>query len=168
MPAPANLVRRAADECRPESSVLWRWLMRLRGLGSPRGTLREFGQANGFLCLAETEDEVVYGQAGRFWMPNERAALVSPKTVEEFRALRDPRCAVAAMDIVVERSASGGSLLSTETRVHCLGASSRRWFRLYWLLIRPFSGLMRHAMLRGIDAEAVRNAEHATVTACES
>jgi len=33
-------------------------------------------------------------------------------------------------------------------------AASRRRFRLYWLLIRPFSGLMRRLMLRAIAREA--------------
>lgn len=160
IPAPADAVRRAADNWRLDSSLLWRWLARLRGLGSPKGTLREWGEANGFLCLAETDDEIVYGQAGRFWAPNERAALVSPRTVEEFRGLTDPRYAVAAMNMVIEADASGrGTRLFTETRVRSLGAASRRRFRLYWLLIRPFSGLLRRAMLRGIKAEAVRNAE---------
>jgi len=157
--APPEVVRRAADSWRPESSRLWRWLVRLRGLGSLNGTLREWGEANGFLRLAETDDEVVYGQAGRFWAPNERAALVSPRTVEEFRRLTDPSCAVAAMNILIECDASRrGTHLFTETRVRCLGASSRRWFRLYWLAIRPYSGLLRRSMLRGIKAEAIREA----------
>jgi len=59
------------------------------GTGLAEGQLREWGESNGFLCLAETEHEVVYGQAGRFWSPNERAALVSPRTIEEFHGLTD-------------------------------------------------------------------------------
>jgi hypothetical protein len=162
--APPHAVRQAVQEWRPTESFLWRWLVRLRGLGSPKGTLREWGEANGFLCLAETEHEVVYGQAGRFWAPNERAAMVSPRTVEEFRSLADPRYAVGAMNFVIEPGTSGrGTRLFTETRVRCLGASSRRRFRLYWLAIRPFSGLLRRGMLSGIKAEAVRNARLATL-----
>jgi len=165
IPAPPEAVRRAVQEWRPAESFLWRWLVRLRGLGSPKSTLREWGESNGFLCLAETEHEVVYGQAGRFWSPNERAALVSPRTIEEFHGLTDPGVAVAAMNFVVESRASGrGTRLFTETLVRCLGASSRRWFRLYWLVIRPFSGLLRRAMLRGIKAAAVRDAQHARLT----
>jgi len=106
----------------------------------------------------------VYGQAGRFWSPNERAALVSPRTIEEFRGLSDPRFAVAAMNIAVEALAPARTRLFTETRVRCLGASSRRRFRLYWLVIRPFSGLLRRAMLRGIKTAALRDARHARLT----
>ena len=163
--APPEAVRRALEEWQPSQSFLWRWLVRLRGLGSPTGTLREWAEANGFLRLAETDDEVVYGQAGRFWAPNERAAMVSPRTVEEFCGLTDPRYAVAAMNILVEPHGSGlGARLFTETRIRCLGASSRRQFRVYWLIIRPFSGLLRRGMLRGIKAEAVRQARQAPLT----
>jgi hypothetical protein len=159
VPTPKEAVRIAADAWRPDSSFLWRCLFRMRGLGSPKGTLRQGAEASGFLCLADTDDEIVFGQAGRFWAPNERAAMVSPRTAEEFRGLTDPRYAVAAMNILMEQDASGrGTRLHTETRVRCLGVSSRRRFRLYWLVIRPFSGLMRRAMLWGIKGEAVRNA----------
>ncbi len=41
-----------------------------------------------------------------------------------------------------------GSLLRTETRVLCIGARIQRRFGLYWLFIRPFSGLIRHELLR--------------------
>jgi hypothetical protein len=66
VPAPKDVVRRAASAWRPESSLIWRWLWRIRGLGSLSGTQQELAEANGFLCLAETEDEDVYGVAGRF------------------------------------------------------------------------------------------------------
>jgi hypothetical protein len=161
--APPEAVRQALEEWRPSSSLVWRWLVRLRGLGSANGTLREWGERNGFLCLAETDDEVVYGQAGRFWSPNERAAMVSPRTVEEFRRVSEPGVAVAAMNILIQPQASGGTRLFTETRIRCLGASSRRRFRLYWRVIRPFSGLLRRIMLRDIKAAAIRRARHEPV-----
>ena len=36
------------------------------------------------------------------------------------------------------------------------GAASRRRFRLYWLVVRPFSGLIRKAMLDAVAREAAR------------
>jgi hypothetical protein len=163
--APPDVVRQTVQEWEPARSFPWRWLMRLRGLGSPRGSLRQIGEGAGFLPLAETDEEVVYGQAGRFWAPNERAALVSPRTVDEFRSLRDPRIAIAVLNIAIGPDALGrGTRLSTETRVRCLGAPARRWFRLYWLAIRPFSGLMRRAMLRGIRADALRAVQRSALS----
>ena len=154
--APADAVRRAIDTWRPSDAFLFRLLFRMRGLGSPRGTLREWAEGLGFVCLAETEHEAVYGQIGRFWALNERDALVSPRTPEDFLAFDDARYAVAAMNVRVEPLAPERTRLYTETRVRALGSGARRRFRLYWLLIRPFSGLLRGQMLRGIDKEARR------------
>ncbi len=155
VPAPKEAVRRAVEEWKPSESFLWRLLLRLRGLGSAQGTLREWAQANGFLCLAETDAEVVYGQIGRFWAVDERGALVSPDTTEEFRRFDDPRDAVAVMSVRLEPLAPDRTRVCTETRVRALGPQARRRFRLYWLLIRPFSGLLRRAMLNGIQARAI-------------
>jgi hypothetical protein len=154
IPAPMAAVRTATETWEPRESLLWRTLLVARGLGAPKGTLREWAERMGFLCLAETEDEVVYGQAGRFWSLNERGALVSPRTVEEFRAIDDARVAVAAMSLGVESLGPERTRVVTETRVHALGPAAKRWFRVYWLLIRPFSGLLRRAMLNGIAKRA--------------
>ncbi len=155
--APREIVRRAAEEWRPSESWLWRPLLIARGLGSPKGTLRQWAEGAGFLCLADTEDEIVYAQAGRFWSLNERAAMVSPRTPEELLALDDPRAAVAAMSVRLESLAPDRTRVVTETRVHALGPQARRRFRLYWLLIRPFSGLLRRSMLAGIKKRAERS-----------
>jgi len=152
--APRDAVRAAVEAWRPANSLLWRALLRMRGLGRPAGSLREWAESNGFLRLAETDDEVVYGQAGRFWAVNGRGALVSPKSVEEFRTFADPRYAVAIMNVAGEALGPERTRLYTETRVRALGPVARRRFRLYWLLIRPFSGLLRWSMLRGIAARA--------------
>jgi len=158
VPAPADAVRRAIEEWRPEDSFAWRWLMRLRGLGRPRGTLLEGAESIGFLRLEETESQVVLGLIGRFWSVRERSALASPRTVEEFRAFDDPGCAVAAIAIGAEPLSGDRARLYTETRIHALGERARRRFRLYWLLIGPFSGLLRRSMLNGIKARAVAQA----------
>lgn len=71
---------------------------------------------------------------------------------------RTPTVAVAAGSLRHQRvailfeaepRASGGSRLVTETRVADVDAA----FRLYWLFIRPFSGLIRRRWLRAV-AEA--------------
>lgn len=51
-----------------------------------------------------------------------------------------------------EESASGGSRLVTETR-----AAGGTAFRLYWLVIRPFSGLVRRRWLRGVERQERRS-----------
>ena len=47
-----------------------------------------------------------------------------------------------------------GTTLSTETRVLATDEASRRAFRRYWLVIRPFSGLIRRVWLRAIRQRA--------------
>jgi len=42
---------------------------------------------------------------------------------------------------------SGGSRLVTETRVADIGIA----FRLYWIVVRPFSGLIRRRWLRAVQ-----------------
>jgi len=44
--------------------------------------------------------------------------------------------------------------LSTETRVSCYGTVTRWLFKPYWLIVRPFSGIVRKEMLKAA-AEAV-------------
>jgi hypothetical protein len=44
--------------------------------------------------------------------------------------------------------------LSTETRVWLTDAQARRRFRAYWLVVRPFSGLVRRSWLRAAKRRA--------------
>lgn len=44
--------------------------------------------------------------------------------------------------------------VDTETRVLCIGARSRLAFLCYWMVIKPFSGLVRKEILRLIKREA--------------
>ena len=104
-----------------------RTLLRLRGLGVPRGSLEQFATTAPFRELARTETEFAAGLA--------------------------PRGLEIAFDLRAEPRA-GGSLLTTETRVHALTPRARRLFRLYWLAVGPFSALIRRRWLKAIAARA--------------
>ena len=56
------------------------------------------------------------------------------------------------MNFLVQREGEA-TRVTTETRVLCAD-DARPKFRLYWMLIRPFSGLLRRFMLRAIRQEA--------------
>ena len=84
--------------------------------------------------------------------------LFSPPWAEQLE--RSPTDFVARIneaaraDIVFDlrsRPAEGGSILSTETRV--AGGGLR--FRAYWLVVRPFSGLIRRRWLIAAAKRAV-------------
>ena len=47
-----------------------------------------------------------------------------------------------------------GSRLETETRVFLTDRASRRRFAAYWLVIRPFSGLVRRRWLQAARRRA--------------
>jgi hypothetical protein len=49
-----------------------------------------------------------------------------------------------------------GRTLTTETRVRAGDARARRRFRLYWIAIRPWSGLIRRLWLREIGRASSR------------
>jgi hypothetical protein len=54
----------------------------------------------------------------------------------------------------VARPHGEGAILSTETRVKALTRRARLAFRLYWLVVGPFSALVRRRWLRAIARSA--------------
>src|SRR5436189_73997 len=112
--------------------------------------------AGGFLRLGEREGrEVALGLVGRFWMPSGGRVKVRPDAFGDFGESGNAK---VVWTFAVEPLGTGTTRLVTETRVQCLDAASRRRFRLYWLVVRPFSGLIRHAMLGAVAREATRPA----------
>jgi hypothetical protein len=111
---------------------------------------------NGFVMLEERQgQEMVIGLTGRFWRPTGGIVRTDPA---EFR-LPTPEGAVkAAWNFTVRRATDGSCLLTTENRIWCPDTASRRWFRAYWTVIRPFSGLLRRIMLREIRKTAEKQA----------
>jgi hypothetical protein len=102
----------------------------------------------GFGKLAEEPGrEIVLGVTGRFWRP---IGNILPFTREQFQGPVSPGLARAVWNFLVREVGSERTLLSTETRIICGDAASRWKFRVYWALIRPFSGLIRIMMLKAV------------------
>lgn len=103
---------------------------------------------SGFGVLAEKPgEEIVLGVTGRFWRPT---GNLSPFKREDFDQPVPPGIARAVWNFSVCEGRDELSILSTETRVKCGDLANRRKFRLYWLFVRPFSGLIRRLMLRSV------------------
>lgn len=103
---------------------------------------------SGFGKLAEDPGkELVLGIAGRFWRPT---GNVSPFDKVNFSGPVPQGLARGIWNFQVKASGPGRTILSTETRVICGDPRSRTKFRIYWLFIRPFSGLIRHLMLKSV------------------
>ena len=139
--------------------VRWLLLLRaapgaLRGSGPPRrrGPLTlERMLERGFVLLGErAERELVLGVVGRFWqLASEPLRL----DAAGFRAFEEPGYARVVWGFRLV-PVTGGTRLSTDTRIRCLDPASRRRFRRYWRVIRPFSGLIRISVLRAAKRRA--------------
>jgi hypothetical protein len=148
---------------------LTRTLVLVRGapglLAAPRQTWRRLGPqvgrhrirledvlSGGFTLLGERPgEEVVLGTVGRFWLAR---GDHGPVSLERFLEGTAPGPAKAAWNFAVQAGRGRGAVLTTETRVLCADPATRQRFRIYWALIRPFSGLIRREMLAAICATA--------------
>ena len=136
----------AALAVRTGSDPLTRLLLRARGMRGTGGTMREFFARHGFEVLRDEPTQFVAGAAGAPWRP--RGGLrpwsdAGPGMVRMAFELRaDPH--------------PEGARLFTETRVAAADDAARRAFRRYWLVVGPFSSLIRRRWLaaasRAIDA----------------
>ena len=125
----------------------------LRARVSQPITVAEF-EEQGFCILAEDPPhELLIGLEGAFWMPSGELRPVDPVS---FREPVPASVARAAWNFRIAPVASGSCVLHTETRILTGDVWARRRFRLYWLLVRPSSGLIRRLMLRAIREEAER------------
>jgi hypothetical protein len=103
---------------------------------------------HGFVRLDEDPGrELLLGVVGRFWRPT---GNIETCDAARFRGPLEPGKAKAAWNFVVHAQGRHATLLTTETRVHCSDAAALRSFRRYWLVVRPFSGLIRRLMLESI------------------
>ena len=134
-------------------------------LAQPRETWRRFRDelfqkpftldgmlSEGFTLLKERPaEELVLGTVGRFWRARGELCATSP---DRFRSPSPSGTAKAAWNFEVSIRADGATELRTETRVLCADAATRRRFRAYWMLIKPFSGLIRREMLAAVRSAA--------------
>ena len=137
----------AARETRPEDVPLVSVLFRLRGLQSRReAPIWASMQARGF----RLHDPETLTAIGRPWTPGARL-----RPGEDFVHFSEPGYAKMAMDFRALPDGEGARL-ETETRVFLTDASARRRFAAYWLVVRPFSGLIRRHWLRAAKRRAER------------
>ena len=111
----------------------------------------------GWIPLGETPGvEMVLGQVSRPW----KGVAVSthvPTTPEQFMSFDEPGFAKIATSLRVDPYGSDSSILTMETRVGITDDMSRRRFRRYWLVIGPFSSLIRRMALRLLATEFRRS-----------
>lgn len=110
-----------------------------------------FGLAD-FVRLGRDGDAALaYGLAGRFWEPG--YGLQPLADAAAFARHADAQGARLLLGFEARRAA-GTTTLTTRTRVHCGSESARRRLAVYWALIRPVSGLIRHRILASVRRAA--------------
>jgi hypothetical protein len=142
----------AIHDLRASELKAMRILMGVRTLGRRASqedqTVLEGFRRMGFRKIAEEpEQELVVAGIGRFWTPSGGLRKVTDK--EQFLHFQEPGYAKVAFNF---RLVDGE--ISTETRIAATDPQARRRFGLYWLLIRPGSGLIRREWLRALDRRA--------------
>lgn len=132
--------------------LVTRPLMVLRGLGS--GMARNDAVLDNMpprRVAMQPGDEILLGLV--FPTGGKLRDTVQPDSIAMLDAARGPGLIRQAVNVRL-RAAPGGTILSTETRAIANDAAARRRFALYWALIRPASGLIRHDILRAIARRA--------------
>jgi hypothetical protein len=127
-------------------------------LGASRRTFRFKDMVDvGWISLGETPgEEMVLGQVSRPWKGVAVAAKV-PTTPEQFTGFSEPGFAKIATSLRVDPYGKTSSILTMETRVAITDSTSRRRFRRYWVLIGPFSALIRRMAFRLLATELPRS-----------
>jgi hypothetical protein len=140
---------------------LTRLLLGFRTLGRKRpdssaGTQVERLRRAGFIELANVpQREIVFGVVGRFWRPD--SGIITGLSAEEVIAFHTEGYAKAVWNFAIAAESERVTRVSTETRIHPFGRPARWKFRAYWLVVGPFSGVIRKEMLAMIkrNAEAI-------------
>lgn len=148
--ASAADIYRVTDEIDFTESPTIKFLFWLRGMSTSNATLRSLKQSR-FEILGETPGrELLLGLVGKFWTPRGEMQKIDAVSFKKFDSVG---YAKAVWNFAV-REDDGKTRLTTETRIKCTDPESRRKFGFYWILIRPFSGLIRMEMLRLIKKRA--------------
>jgi hypothetical protein len=113
-----------------------RTLLRLRGLRTGT-TIEDAMTRMGFQELHRSPTEVVLGAVGTPWRAG---GGIRPFATDEPGTVR------MAVDVRAE-PVGEGCVLSTETRIAATDDPARRAFRRYWLVVHPFSALIRRRWL---------------------
>jgi hypothetical protein len=122
-------------------------LVRLRGMHARthRPIFEEMRRAGFEVEAEEPGRELAFAAIGQPW----KVRGGQRRHGTDFRTFAEPGYAKMAFNFRLD-----GTTLSTETRVLLTDEPSRRAFRRYWLVIRPFSGLIRRVWLRAIARRA--------------
>jgi hypothetical protein len=122
----------------------------------PPLTLDDMERA-GFVLLGERPGhEIVFGAVVQPWKAVTDDKSPPQVEADQFAAFDTPGYVKVAFNIRVQSYGSGRALITTETRTAATDPTSLRRFARYWLLVGPFSALIRRLTLRIVKSDAER------------
>lgn len=118
----------------------------------PRLVIAENIGLPGWLLLGERPNrEFAFGAVGKFWRPVIEWRDVAPA---DFTGFADPGWGKIAANFSVAPYGQSHTLLSYQCRTATTDPDTRRNFKRYWWLIRPFVAHIMRATLNTIKADA--------------
>lgn len=131
--------------------------MPIRLVMAEKPFLEQMTESGPWVPLVEDiNHEIVSGLIGQFWTKD--FGFRGMRSRIEFTAFNEPEYAKVVTNFRVE-PAPGGSVLISETRVHCTSPDAARKFSRYWLVIRPGAHLTVRSMLKAVKRRAERAPE---------
>ena len=159
--APPARVFEAIKRVRPDEILLFRTLIAIRSGGQPppQSVQNAVGRYESLIDIATHSTFVVLADDPPREFVNGTVVGAppgprEPLTRELFQKPLPAGFALATMNFLVTADGSGGSLVSTETRVFANSPSARRRFAAYWRVIYPGSAIIRRMWLRAIQRRA--------------
>jgi len=125
-------------------------LIRVRGMKGMGASMEDFFLANGFVILVREPREVVVGIGSETRLRD--AHLL--EDASEWHDWDQPESIKAATNFRAEPAGEGRSRVTTETWVEATDEAALKRFRRYWLVVGPFSALIRRRWLRAIERRA--------------
>lgn len=152
--SPIETVYSAAKDVDLSKSGMITFLFKLRGLPTRRLNLQSFIEDMGFTNL---EEDYPYENLVGFWT---RLKIEKIPGYEDFAGNSISPWLKAVWNFRFEALEKGRTRVSTETRVLYVAPITHITFRVYWWIIKPFSGLTRKKMLEIIkeDSESLQPA----------
>lgn len=149
--APADKIYPTVRDLKFKNPALSYWLMKLRGMSPPKYFSIEHLKDSRFVVLEEIPDkEIIIGLIGQPWTPSGNLQIFQS---QNFITFNDPSYIKASWIFELIAVTSTTTELRTETRIACHATKVKRRFGTYWFFIKPFSGLIRKAMLSAIKSE---------------
>jgi len=160
--APPEKVFAAIHAVRADDIFLFRTLIAIRqcGQSGPESIMNapeqkailDVATQTTFVLLAEEPPrELVIGTVVAAPSQARASGRLTP---ELFQRKLPPGIALATMNFLVTPDDTGGSIVSTETRVYANSKAVARRFAIYWRFIHPGSDIIRRMWLRAIKQRA--------------